>query len=185
MIRILILIYFIAISSVGYSRTYPNGEHLTDRIFNKTLRSNLIEKFNYSVYGYGGSSAKDFVRLISASIYCPNMLSQEELEDVFLATVETLLHAYNSNKNIRPLLVDYPLTLENLEISISASGANLEHPKSRTRIAYVPSFPYKLVYHYYDPITNKHNRTKVGEFGTYADLKARREAARGKPFLVD
>lgn len=185
MTRIFILICLVMTSITAYGKSYPHGGYLADQIFNRSLGEELIPKFHYGVYGYGGSSTRDFVRLVSASIYCPGDLSREELEDVFVETIEALLRAYNSNRRIRPLLVDYPLTLENLEICISAAGAYLEHPKARTRIAYVPHPPYKLIYHYYDPVTNTRDRTEIGELGTYAELKARREAARGRPFLED
>ncbi len=180
----LIVMYIFGMGSL-YAKSYPHAGYLKHKTFEETLEKILAPKFHYNVYGYGGSSTRDFVRLISASIQCSENYSIEELEDIFIESVETLLWAYNSNKRIRPLLIDYPVTLENLEISMSAVGVGSKSAKTRIRIAYAPVPPYQLIYYYHDLVTNKRSRTEIGEFGTYEELKARREAARGRPFLED
>ncbi len=169
-----------------YGRNYPHGEHLTDKIFNQVVSKELKPKFHYGVSGYGGSSSRDYVRLIFADFDYQRHMNQDEIFDVLIETTETILRAYNSNKRIRPLLIEYPLTIENIKVIITGLDANAEHPDSVSWASTITKPPFKIACTYWDPVKRRIDRdTPPEERLPYAEVKTRREAARGKPFLVD
>ena len=175
----------ISLTNFMVGQHYPHGEHLTDKIFSRVSSKDLLPAYHYGRFGYGGSSSRDYVRLISASFSYEKYASKEEMEDTLIGTIEKVLHAYNTNKKIRPLLVEYPFTQQNVRIAIRAKSANAEHPDAVSWIICVPHPPFYIVYNYWDPVAGREFTTDSKQSETYAEVKARREAARGRPFLED
>ena len=156
---------------------YPNAMNLKHKIFQKTMKEKLAPANHYQLIGYGGHSTKEIMGLVSAHFEYRGCRTQEQMEDMLINTVETVLQAYNSNKKIRPLLVDYPMTQEHFHIIIGADYATLEHPTSIDGIYMTHREPYYLSYTHHDPVTGKPT-IKAGEFGDpYDVVKARRAAA--------
>lgn len=123
-----------------------NYEKESDRIlknFIKDVRSSRLQPS-----GVGGGICGEINR-VSVSLECYENLNLEQARNLYLTLYSKLLNSYNSNRQLRPYLHNYPFNSENIEISISFKKNNHKRVDSNF-IAYTCCARGKIFYDFYD-----------------------------------
>lgn len=100
--------------------------------------------------GSGGGFKDDKVRMSALSFRIPRPINEQEARRLIVAITQEYLHIINKNKELRPALLHYPFTNNDVELSISSTfpnGSDVYHPN----IGIVFSLNGKIYYSTNDP----------------------------------
>lgn len=102
---------------------------MSNRITNKTAKA-LATKYNMDWLGGGGGFMYN-INKISTSFSIAHPIDRNEARKLIVEAVETYLKAINEDLDIRPFLINYPFTINNLKVvifSTTAEGDNVYDP---------------------------------------------------------
>lgn len=122
-------LFFLCLSSSIYSDEIPFYERKANVIINK-VGNKLAKKYNMEIAGTGGGMI-DCVKLMALSFNINKILNKNESRQLLLDCAAEFLKEINSNQEIRPYLVQFPFSVENIEIKIfihDHEGRNVYDP---------------------------------------------------------
>ncbi len=123
MIRLCFLILFLsACQNPSSDYETPEYEKLADRI--TLITSDKIEKeTGLRLIGINGGMM-DHIRVMGMSFDCYKNINMEEGRKLVIHCVNEYLSAINSNEALRPHLVHYPFTPQDVEIALYIRGSD-------------------------------------------------------------
>ncbi len=92
-------------------------EKIADKITYETARK-IERQTSLHICGVGGGSLSGQLRKLNMSFECRKELNMEQGRKLVLYCVNEYLSAINANKEIRPNLIHFPFTPEDVEIDI-------------------------------------------------------------------
>lgn len=121
------LIFILVFYSCSNSEKNPLDQHVSPQyvVLATKLRSEVANKlskeFHMTPVGEGGSFY-DCVREIFLAFEIQGPLTKDQLRNVLVNSVEELRSAVNSNEELRPYLIVYPFTSQEIEITLFVSS---------------------------------------------------------------
>lgn len=139
-----IYILFIALLFVkicGSCFAAEKYSHLAYKIIEE--HSNQQRKMGFTLFGSGGSWTTDF-KTISLDYISKLELDVPKARKLYIQSVQDLIERFNSNREVRPFLHDYPFTYNNIDITLNFY---IRDPKSgKYRDSYVSMLKGKVFY---------------------------------------
>ena len=115
-IWILLFSLVTALIVMSFSFFKPSYSDIASNIIAK-VGKNLAKKHKMDFVGTSGGMI-DCVRMVGFSFQINRPVSRDEARYLIVDCVEELLKAFNENEKIRPFLMNYPFTEENVDIAI-------------------------------------------------------------------
>lgn len=144
-------------------------------VIRDTTTNQLARRYQLSPFGYGGG-IMEAVLSLSFDFQINKPLSLEEMRVLLINCEETLLGNVNSNKAIRPYLLQYPFSSSGGEIGIF-STVNKEELKITRRPVTATIWHGKISYSFIRPEADTSQRLTMND---YEDISETYEEARNK-----
>lgn len=119
-----LVVFFLSFSSC--TRIPPEEVAMTQHIFSFAKQMKNKEKMSLSAIG--GSSQNHRQSLITLRFWAEKKLNLSQSRSLFVQTANEFLKQVNENEKLRPHLENYPITINNLHLSIRFFEQDLEDP---------------------------------------------------------
>lgn len=115
----LFLFLCIVISACNQEPSLPESDRLAYKISGR-IAEQLNDKYDLRLNGVGlsGSGDEDSLKTIMLSFSLTHLVTKEEGRDLILKCIEDFLREINNFEEIRPYLVQFPFTYENIGLRI-------------------------------------------------------------------
>ena len=132
--RLLIILLIPLIVSMLLSSIAPY-DFREDALKMRSEYANKVAKEKKLSVSGSGQGYSDAVEELIISFDSKTLLTLPEARKLYVEIVEGFIQKVNSNKNIRPFLLEYPFTADNASIKLSFIDKN--HPKGCTFSPYI------------------------------------------------
>lgn len=152
----LILLFCVFFSSC--TKVPPNEIAVNQQI--NSFAKQMERGKKLSLVATGGSSLNQRKRVFYLNFWTEKKLNVDEARILFIQTAEDFLKQVNQNETLRPFLENYPVTIQNLELSIGFFATHLEH-LSAQYVSEILSYKGKIFYSSWSPEKNFYERIKI------------------------